>query len=90
MIDPQQFTPTDLRRAAALLTHYGVGDLDGVAEIWREAAESDAWPDLAGAVAAMFFGLSPEMQTDEGHRRLQELTRAYRAAEVAEHDGGVS
>jgi hypothetical protein len=90
MIDPQQFTPTDMRRAAALLTHYGVGDLDGVAEIWTETAESGDWPSLAGAVAAMFFGLSPELQTEDGHRRLQELTRAYRAAELDEQEGGES
>jgi hypothetical protein len=84
----ETFTPTDMRRAAALLTHYGVGDMEGVAEIWREAAESDTWPDLAGAIAALFFDLSPELRTSEGHRRLQELVRAYRAAEVADQDEG--
>lgn len=87
-IDPQQFTPTDLRRASALLAHYAVGDLAGVGEIWREAAETDAWPDLTGAVVAVFFGLSPELLTVEGHKRLQELTRAYRAAEAAEQANG--
>ena len=37
-------------------------------------------------MAVLFYTLSPELRTDEGHRRLQELTRAYRAAEIT--DGG--
>ena len=46
----------------------------------REGAEADAMPDLAGAVVATFFDLSPEVRTPEGVERLRELTRACAAA----------
>ncbi|MEC4763360.1 hypothetical protein VT930_09610 [Mycobacterium sherrisii] len=79
----EKVTVTDMRRAAALLTHYAAGDTAGLAEIWREAAEADEFPDLLSATVALFFRLNPELATPEGHQRLQELTRAYRAAEAA-------
>ncbi len=79
----EKVTPTDMRRAAALLTHYSAGDTEGMAEIWRESAEADDFPDLLSAMVGLFFRLSPELLTPEGHQGLQELTRCYRAAEAA-------
>ncbi|MDH6245741.1 hypothetical protein [Mycobacterium sp. OTB74] len=88
MSDNTTFTATDMRRAAALLTHYAAGDLAGVYEITRETIEADALADLAGALAAVFFQLSPELRTQDGVALLRELTRAFRAAEAATETGG--
>jgi hypothetical protein len=89
MIDPDtQFTPTDMRRAAALLTHYQTGDMAGVHAILTEAHDADESGDLAAAVVALFFELSPELMTAEGGAALRELTRAWAAAEAADQAGG--
>lgn len=90
-IDPSTlFTPTDGRRAAALLTHYRAGDYDGLYAILAEAHEADGALDLAAAVACLFFQLSPELMTDHGGEALRELTRAWAAAEAADLAGGAS
>jgi hypothetical protein len=73
-----------MRRASALLTQYAIGDVAGVAAIWQETAEADAWPDLAGAVVALFFELSPELRKAKGQKALRELTRSWAAAEAAD------
>lgn len=77
------FTPTDMRRAAAMLTHYQAGDAAGLLAIMVEAEQADASTDLAAAMCALFFDLSPELRTEAGGNALRELTRSYAAAEAA-------
>jgi hypothetical protein len=88
-IDPSTlFTATDGRRAAALLTHYQAGDYAGLHAILAEAHEADESVDLAAAVVALFFQLSPELMTDKGGEALRELTRAWAAFEAEDLAGG--
>jgi hypothetical protein len=85
MTDPVvAFSPTDMRRAAALLTHYQAGNPAGLLAIMLEADEADGSPDLAAAVCALFFQLSPELMTEEGGAALRELVRSYAAAEAGQ------
>jgi hypothetical protein len=77
-------TATDMRRAAAMLCHYQSGDQAGLLAIMTEAHNADESPDLAGAVVALFFELSPEVRTEEGSDALRELARAWAAAEAAD------
>jgi hypothetical protein len=82
------FTPGDFRRATALLAHHAAGDRDGMAEVWREAAEVDSWPGLAAAVVAAVFEINPALRTPEGIAALRELARSYAALEAeGESDG---
>jgi hypothetical protein len=81
--DSTQFTPTDMRRAAALLSHYQAGDLTGMFAIMSEAEQDDASADLAAALCALFFELCPWLKAAAGGERLRELTRAWAAAEAA-------
>jgi hypothetical protein len=76
------FTPTDFRRASALLTHCAAGDLAGMSEIWAECARANAVTDLAAALVTLFLDLSPELKTETGLVALRELTRSWAAAEA--------
>jgi hypothetical protein len=76
-----ELTASDQRRAAALLTHYAGGDIEGVRAIWDEAGESDCWPDLTAAVVALVFDLVPELISAGGVEMLRLLTRDCAARE---------
>lgn len=80
------FTATDLRRAAALLTHYAARDLPGVRAILAEAHDAGGALDLAAAVVALFFHTIPGADSPEALAALREMTAAYAAAEA----GGAS
>ena len=86
--DDTLFTAADMRRAAALLTHYAAADLPGVRAILTEAYDAGGALDLAAALAALFFQVIPGADSAEGRAALRELTRSYAAQEADE--GGPS
>jgi hypothetical protein len=78
------FSPGDHRRATSLMLHHAAADREGMAEVWREAAEVGSWPGLAAAVIGAVFEINPVLRSPEGIAALRELARSYAALEAAE------
>lgn len=77
MTDPQGFTATDLRRAAALLCHLAADDYVGVRLILDEAEQDGDSPALVVAVAWTALEIAPGLRSPEGLAALRELTRDH-------------
>lgn len=67
-----KLTPGDLRRAAALVVHYGQDSPQGVAAILEETAEENRAAALVLAIVSMYDEIVPAIHTDTG---LQILSR---------------
>jgi hypothetical protein len=58
--------PADHRRAAALIVHFGQGDTEGMAAIFREVNEDARLTELMLAVLSLYNEMVPEVRTQLG------------------------
>lgn len=77
------FSPTDCRRACALLVHAAGADSAGMAAIWEETTTDDQCADLLAAVVAVVLELVPGFRTKQGMAALREFAATFAESETA-------
>lgn len=78
-----EFNPGECRRAAALLAHAAVADIDGMASIWADATEHDSCHDLLAAVVALVFEIVPGLRSEQGVAALRQFAATFAESEAA-------
>ena len=78
----------DLRRAAALLSHFAARDGEGVRAVLDEAAEHEGGHKrLLMVVCGLWRDCVPAMFTEEGMAELRRMTAQVAADEARDADG---
>jgi hypothetical protein len=78
-VDPR--TPTDLRRAAALIVHHSRQDVAGINSILIEAGEENRNSELLLALLHLYQALMPHVHTELGLRLLEGIVLDLAAGE---------
>lgn len=64
--NPADLTHADMRRASALIVHYGRGDEEGLTAVFKETSEAHREVSLILAILAAINEIMPAIYTDFG------------------------